>query len=186
MFEFRLKFYWSLFLEVQLTIFQHCLRQWVGAEQATSHYLNQWWPSSMTHICVTWPQWVKQSIHCHHEHIDHEHITHVEYVGVECLYKYHIAACILANRKSEHICSLHTFLGYFLTWCYDKELIDVIYFMMQTSWHDMHYMMHNLISTVCYLAAKVLAQLIDSFLCSHAMYLVQQICIITCFLVNIS
>ena len=28
-------------------------------EQATSHYLNQWWPSSTTHICVTRPQWVK-------------------------------------------------------------------------------------------------------------------------------
>ena len=25
----------------------------VGAEQATSHYLNQWWPSPPTHICGT-------------------------------------------------------------------------------------------------------------------------------------
>ena len=25
----------------------------------TIHYLNQWWPSSTTHICVTRPQWVK-------------------------------------------------------------------------------------------------------------------------------
>ena len=56
--EFRLKFHWSLFLRVQLTIFQHWFRQWLGAEQATSHYLNQWWPSSTTHICVTRPQWV--------------------------------------------------------------------------------------------------------------------------------
>ena len=43
MFEFRLKFHWSLFLRIQLTIFQHWLRQWLGADQATSHYLNQWW-----------------------------------------------------------------------------------------------------------------------------------------------
>ena len=43
MFEFRLKFHWSLFLRVQLTIFQHWFRQWLGAVQATSHYLNQWW-----------------------------------------------------------------------------------------------------------------------------------------------
>ena len=42
-FEFRLKFHWSLFLMVQLTIFQHWFRQWLGAGQATSHYLNQWW-----------------------------------------------------------------------------------------------------------------------------------------------
>ena len=30
--------------------------------QATSHYLNQWWPSLPTHICITRPQWVKQSL----------------------------------------------------------------------------------------------------------------------------
>ena len=43
MFEFRLKFHWRLFPRVQLTIFQHWFRWWLGAGQATSHYLNQWW-----------------------------------------------------------------------------------------------------------------------------------------------
>ena len=43
MFQFRLKFHWNLFLRVQLTIFHHWLRQWLGTVQATSHYLNQWW-----------------------------------------------------------------------------------------------------------------------------------------------
>ena len=43
MYEFRLKFHWSLFLRVQLTIFQHWFRYWLGAGQATSHFLNQWW-----------------------------------------------------------------------------------------------------------------------------------------------
>ena len=43
MFEFRLKFHWNLFLRVQLTISQHWFRQWLGDDQATSHYLNQWW-----------------------------------------------------------------------------------------------------------------------------------------------
>ena len=43
MFQFRLKFHWSLFPRVQLTIFQHWFRWWLGAVQATSHYLNQWW-----------------------------------------------------------------------------------------------------------------------------------------------
>ena len=43
MFEFRLKFHWSLFLGVKLTIFQHWFRLWLGAVQATSQYLNQWW-----------------------------------------------------------------------------------------------------------------------------------------------
>ena len=43
MLEFRLKFHWSLILSVQLTIAHHWFRWWLGADQATSHYLNQWW-----------------------------------------------------------------------------------------------------------------------------------------------
>ena len=43
MFEFLLKFHWSLFPRVELTIFQYWFRLWLGADQATSHYLNQWW-----------------------------------------------------------------------------------------------------------------------------------------------
>ena len=39
---FRLRFHWSLFLRFKLTMFQHWFRQWLGAGQATSHYLNQW------------------------------------------------------------------------------------------------------------------------------------------------
>ena len=42
-FEFRITFHWSLLLWFQLTIFQHWFRWWLGADQATSHYLNQWW-----------------------------------------------------------------------------------------------------------------------------------------------
>ena len=41
--EFRLRFHWILFLRVQLTIIQHWFRKWIGAGQATSHYLNQLW-----------------------------------------------------------------------------------------------------------------------------------------------
>ena len=40
----------NLFLRVQLAIKEHWFRWWLGAEQATSHYLNQWWPRSVTHI----------------------------------------------------------------------------------------------------------------------------------------
>ena len=43
MLEFRFNFHWSLFLRVQLTTSQHWFRYWLGAGQATSHYLNQWW-----------------------------------------------------------------------------------------------------------------------------------------------
>ena len=43
MIQFQWKFHWSLFLRVQLTIFQHLFRQWLGTDQATSHYQNHWW-----------------------------------------------------------------------------------------------------------------------------------------------
>ena len=42
MIEFGFIFHWSLFLRVQLTIFHHWFTSWLGANQATSHYLNQW------------------------------------------------------------------------------------------------------------------------------------------------
>ena len=57
-FVFWFEFHWSLFLRVQLTIFQHCFRLWLGADQATSHYLNQCWPSSLTLICGARGTWV--------------------------------------------------------------------------------------------------------------------------------
>ena len=57
MYEFRLRFHWSLFPWVQLIIFQHWFRKWVSAGQATRHYRKQWWPNSLTQICFTQPQW---------------------------------------------------------------------------------------------------------------------------------
>ena len=43
MLEFRLRNYWNLFLMFRLSISQHWFRYWLCADQATSHYLNQWW-----------------------------------------------------------------------------------------------------------------------------------------------
>ena len=43
MYEFRFRFYWLLSPRVQLTISQHWFRKWLGADQPTRHYLNQWW-----------------------------------------------------------------------------------------------------------------------------------------------
>ena len=43
MYESLSKFCWSLFFEVQFTIFQHWFTWWIDADQATSHYLNQWY-----------------------------------------------------------------------------------------------------------------------------------------------
>ena len=53
-----LGFHLILFPRVQLIIFQHWFRWWLGADQATSHYLNQWWSTLLMHICITQPQWV--------------------------------------------------------------------------------------------------------------------------------
>ena len=60
----------SLFLRIQLTISQCCFRRWHDTEQATSHYLNQWWPSPLLHICDTRGRRVKEAtdicvISCH-------------------------------------------------------------------------------------------------------------------------
>ena len=52
-FEFQIKFHWDVFLRAKLTICQHWFRQWLGAVQATGHYLNQCCLSSPTHICGT-------------------------------------------------------------------------------------------------------------------------------------
>ena len=56
---FRFKFHWTLTLRIPLTTSQHWFREWLGAEQATSHFLNQFWLILLTHIWINWPQCVK-------------------------------------------------------------------------------------------------------------------------------
>ena len=58
--KFCFRFHWSLFPKVQLTIFQHRFRWWLGADQVTGHCLNQCWPISLTHICGIRGKWVKR------------------------------------------------------------------------------------------------------------------------------
>ena len=61
MYEVRLKFHLALFLGLWLILFQHWFRLWLGADQATSHYLNQWWLVYWC-ICVTRPQWINRTM----------------------------------------------------------------------------------------------------------------------------
>ena len=63
MYKFWLRFHWSLFRRVQLTISHSWFRLWLGTHQATSHYLNQWWSNLLTHVCDTRPQWGKFKSH---------------------------------------------------------------------------------------------------------------------------
>ena len=71
MYKLRSRFHWSLFSSVELTIFQHWFRWWLGTGQATSHYLNQRWLVywSIPGIYATLPQWhwgwVKMAIILH-------------------------------------------------------------------------------------------------------------------------
>ena len=37
MYKLRLRFHWSLFLRLKLTLFQHWLRWWLGTDQATAY-----------------------------------------------------------------------------------------------------------------------------------------------------
>ena len=53
---FSFKFHWHLFPRSQSTISQHSVPiwHWKGVSwQASSHYLNQWWPSVQTHAGIT-------------------------------------------------------------------------------------------------------------------------------------
>ena len=43
LYEFHWSFHWHLFLRFKLTKIQHWCRKWLGADQATSCYLGQWW-----------------------------------------------------------------------------------------------------------------------------------------------
>ena len=46
--EVWLKFQWHLFLRIQLIVNQYWFRWWIGTTYATRHYLNQWWPCTMS------------------------------------------------------------------------------------------------------------------------------------------
>ena len=71
-FVFQFEFHWSLFLGVQLIIGQDWFSLWLGTEQATNHYLNQRWPSSLTHICGTSGRWVNT---CHEYGLQYTHFV---------------------------------------------------------------------------------------------------------------
>ena len=60
-FDFQMKFHWSLFLGVLLTICQQWFRWWLCVDQTTSHYLNHWWPSLVMHLFITLPQWINEN-----------------------------------------------------------------------------------------------------------------------------
>ena len=57
-----LKFHWNMFTMVQITTSQRWFRKWLNVEQATSHYLYQWWSGHRFNIKMTSYQYRKS--HC--------------------------------------------------------------------------------------------------------------------------
>ena len=58
MYKFQLRFHWSLFPKVQLTIFQH-IPAW--RHPGNKPLSKPMMASLLTNICITWPQWVKRN-----------------------------------------------------------------------------------------------------------------------------
>ena len=56
MYGFWLSFHWSLFLRLYLTIFQHWIRLWLGADQPTSHHwlMDVYMPHSASMMTMSW------------------------------------------------------------------------------------------------------------------------------------
>ena len=52
----------NLFLWIQIITNWHWFRQWLGTEQVTSHYMNQWWLNSLTHTCLPRPHCVNNTM----------------------------------------------------------------------------------------------------------------------------
>ena len=107
MFELRLKFHWSLFPRVQSTIFQHLFRYWLGAVQATSHYLNQWW---LVYRCIY------ASLGLNELNAELCFFKNYEYVII-----FHDNTWHFLNK-----CWLSSMMAYGITWCqgFDRLQID--------------------------------------------------------------
>ena len=58
------EFHWIYFQRVVLTVIQHWFRECLGADKATSHFLNQCWSSPLTQICGARGRWVHPFILC--------------------------------------------------------------------------------------------------------------------------
>ena len=101
MIELRFIFHWNMFPGVWLTISQHWFSYRLGAEQVTSHYLDQWWPSSLTHRCDTRGRWVKVFVLCGRPQINNTvsswHFSHDIYVTWTC--SVIICICVLLTHQ---------------------------------------------------------------------------------------
>ena len=75
------QFYWKLVPRVQLTINHNWFRSWLGADQETCYYLDQYWPSILTHICITHTQWVREIFLTHWGRVTHIYVGRLTIIG---------------------------------------------------------------------------------------------------------
>ena len=81
---------WSgLFPSIKISIMLHWIRWWLGAKQEPSHDLNQWWSSSVMHVCS--PSSCKGTVYFLLCLIEYEHI----FVMLFCC-DYHISLVFLS------------------------------------------------------------------------------------------
>ena len=98
MYEFRLKFHWSLFLRVQLTISQYWFRYNQYSPVGSKPLSEPMMVSLPTHICVTRPQWV--NAYC----FSLLHAKGINSTRVGNCYSQYVAIWCLLLLLSKHIC----------------------------------------------------------------------------------
>ena len=123
--QIRWRCHSSLFPSVQLTIFQHWLRYWLGTAQATSHYLKLWWLVDwhIWHICVTRPQW---GVYCGHIVPVRQHkLTHNL---IAILHPTGTLVILRNKRKCQcYLLPVKFMRMYILQWYFYPEVMDSFY-----------------------------------------------------------
>ena len=76
MYEFQLRFHWSLFLRVQLTISPASVQIMAWSRPGDKPLSEPMMVSLQTHICVIWPPWVKSI----------KHGTNLQKYAIQCLH----------------------------------------------------------------------------------------------------
>ena len=92
MLQFRFKFYLDLCPMTQMAIIQHWLKTMGCREQATGHYLKQWWPSWCARICVILV-WMSEEI-VYNTFFCSEKVYNIPYRNKLHRYSDHPNACI--------------------------------------------------------------------------------------------
>ena len=104
---FRFEFHQSLSLTIKLTRIQHSVRWWFGVEQATRHYLNQCWPSSLSSYTT---QFIYAPLGGDELNLHNPTETRCG-VGLLDLVAFSAGLTVYSTKKYHPLCTIHTFDG---------------------------------------------------------------------------